>query len=391
MYRQPSVLETIRRGPVTLVSVTYGTDGQLHPNIISGPEPALLCLPEEGFYILYQNRGLQIASACDQRKCYMAQVCRCMEQQHAVHKHMTTIAMSTGTEEQSAKHLAKRLIQDSALAWLNFHEVADEIRSLKLCFLAHPRTLSWDSPFGNFAFYFDSELEEHYAWAHNYRCAPPSINRGGKECSQGLLGFIGNAWQEFLNRGDYGFKNAAAFQELEDAEYTEEDEDHAYNGDVDDLSEWDDADSPIRTQSHDCTPSTAPAINHRKRSRQEDDFDFIDDLIDEEFPQLKKPMLEPQQATEQPRRASLGRPEKIQKTSKAAESDITSGITKMNNGGSRRKSMTAVNIPHEDRPAPIIIPPKNMLIARGFADCSFGEQFSFRQPMGVNLSVASLC
>ncbi|KAI1738329.1 hypothetical protein F4680DRAFT_467540 [Xylaria scruposa] len=402
MYRQPSILETIRRGPVTLVSATYGTDEQLHHNIISGPEPALLCLPEEGLYILYQNRGLQIASACDQRKCYMAQVCCCTEQQHAVYRHMTAIAMNTGTEEQSAKRLAKRFIQDRALAWLNFHEVADEIRSLRLCFLAHPRTLSWDNLFGNFAFYFDSEREEHYTSAHDYRCAPPSIDRGGKESLQGFLGFIGNAWQEFLNRGDYDLKQATAFRERGDDEYTEEeDEDHAYDGDVDDLSEWDDTDSPIRTKIHDYTSSTAPAINHKKRPRQEDDFDFIDDLIDEEFPQLKKPMLEPQQATEsakQPRRDSLGRPEKIRKTSNATESDITSGIMKMNNSHSRRTSMTAANIPHEDRPAPVIIPPKNMFIARGLADCSFGEQQGFGnyntrlgQSVGVNLRVASPC
>ncbi|KAI0194388.1 hypothetical protein EV127DRAFT_467629 [Xylaria flabelliformis] len=373
MYHKPSILETMRSGPVTLVSAIFSTDGQLHQNIISGPKPALLSLPEEGLYILHWNRGLQIASACDQRKCHMAQICRCAEEQRAVHERISIVATNSGPTEQTAKHLAKRFIRDRALARLNFHEIADEIRSLRLCLLAHPRTLSWDNIFENFAFHFDSELEEHYASTYNnYKCAPLSINRGAKEDPQGLLDLVRDAWQEFIGHGDYDSRQATAFPERgDDDEVTEDGEDLAYDGDVDDLSEWDDADSPILHP--DYTPSsTAPRINYKKRPRQEDGFDFIDDIIVEEFPRLKKTMPEPQatEITKQSRHASIGRPEKIRRTSNTAESDIT------NKSNSRRISTTAANI-RENLPAPVIIPPKNMLIARGLADCSFGEQQGF--------------
>ncbi|TRX92430.1 hypothetical protein FHL15_006597 [Xylaria flabelliformis] len=368
----------MRRGPVTLVSAIYSTDGQLHQNVISGPKPALLSLPEEGLYILHWNRGLQVASACDQRKCYMAQLCRCTEEQHNVHEHISIVATNSGTKEQTANQLAKRFIRNRALARLNFYEIADEIRSLRLCFLAHPRTLSWDNVFENFAFHFDSELEQHYASTSNYKRAPLSINRSVKENPQGLLGFVRDAWQEFLGRGDHDSRQTTAFPERGDDEVTEDGEDLAYDGDVDDdLSEWDDAGSPIHP---DYTfPSTAPRTNYKKRPRQEDDFDFIDDLIDEEFPRLKKTMLEPQatESTKRARHASIGRPEKIRKTRNTTESGITNGITKTNKRNSRRISMTAANI-HENLPAPVIIPPKNMLLARGLADCSFGEQQGFR-------------
>ncbi|KAI1757443.1 hypothetical protein F4782DRAFT_546598 [Xylaria castorea] len=388
MSHKPSIFEIMRRGPITLVSATYGIDGQLHQNVISGPKPALLCLPEEGLYILYRNHGLQIASACDRRNCYITQVCGCAEQQHAVHGHMATLATNSRTEEQTAKHLAKRFMQDRALAWLNLYEAANEIRSLRLCFLAHPRTLSWDNVFDdNFAFHFDSELEEHYSSTYSYRCVSRSVNEGAKGCPQGLLGFISDAWQEFLDRGGHDFRRATAFPEREDDdddEHTEDDEDYAYGGDVDDLSEWDDADSPIHVNGHDCTPSSTapPSINHRKRPRPEDDFDFIDDLIDEEFPRLKRAMLKPpRQAREETtaKLTSLGRPEKIRKTnSTTTESDITSDSTETdNNRNSRHASTTAADILREDPPAPVIIPPKNMLIARGLADCSFGEQQGF--------------
>ncbi|KAI0476987.1 hypothetical protein F4859DRAFT_70144 [Xylaria cf. heliscus] len=410
MAFQPSILETMRRGPITLVSATYGTDGQLHQNVISGPKLTFLCLPEEGLYILSQNRGLQIASACDRRKCYITQVCCCTEQQqHPVHGHMTTTTttMNTRTEERSAAHLAKRFVQDRALSWLNFYEAADEIRALRLCFLAHPRTLSWDNIFDNVAFHFDSELEEHYASTHSYRCMPRGITKLAKECPRGLLDFVGNAWREFLDRGDHDFRPAMAVPEQED---DEDGEDLAYDGDVDDMSEWDDADAPIHMSGYGHAPLITPSINHKKRPRPEDDFDFIDDLIDEEFPRLKKTMLEPQQqkqpAGEIMKPTSRDRSGNTHRASSTPKKpDIASSNTKTSNNSSsnhRTATATAANTPHEEPLAPVIIPPKNMLIGRGLSGCSaFSEQQGFGnygsgygrlgQPARPVLRVASPC
>jgi hypothetical protein len=78
MSHKLAIWETMRCRPITLVSATHGPDGQLHQEVIAGPRLALNSgLPEEGLYILYHNRGLQIAStACDQRRCGITQVCR---------------------------------------------------------------------------------------------------------------------------------------------------------------------------------------------------------------------------------------------------------------------------------------------------------------------------
>ncbi|KAH8156844.1 hypothetical protein CIB48_g11404 [Xylaria polymorpha] len=396
MSYRPFILETMRRGSITLVSATYGTEGHLHQNVISGPKITFPCLPEEGLYILCRNRGLQIASACDRRKCYITQVCRCAEQERPEHGHLTTLAMNARTEEQSAGYLTKRFVQDRALAWLNFYQAADEIRRLKLSSLAHPRTLSWENLFDNLAFHFDSELEEHYASTYSYRCAPRPVDKGAKECPRGLLSFIRTAWQEFVDRGDYDFRPATAFPEREDDEHSEDDEDPAYHGDGDDMSEWDDADAPIHIHidSHGDTPSTVPPVNRKKRPRPEDDFDFIDDLIDEEFPRLKKTLPDPAQITKTPR----GRPEKIHKANNTTKPDVTSDSAKTTNNNS---STTAVGIPRDELPLPVIIPPKNMLIGRGLLACSFGEQQGFghhdtgygrlRQPKRAVLQIASPC
>ncbi|KAI0443869.1 hypothetical protein F4803DRAFT_561371 [Xylaria telfairii] len=359
MSYKPSILDTLRRGSITLVSATYDTEGNLHQNVISGPKLGSPCLPEEGLYILCRNRGLQIASACDRRKCYITQVCRCAEQECPVHDHRTTLAMNARTEEQSARYLIKRFVQGRALAWLNFHEAVNEIRCCKLSFLAHPRTLSWDTVFDISAFHFDSELEEHYASTYSYRCTPRPVDQGVKECPWGLLSFIRNVWQEFLDRGDYGVRPETASPEPEDDEDTEDDEDiedgedAAYDGDIDDMSGWDDADAPIRIHinSHD-TPSIAPSINHKKRPRPEDDFDFIDDLIDEEFPRLKRTLLDPAQITKTPQ----GRPEKVHKAN-TTKLDVTSDSAKTDDYNT--------NITHDEPSFPVIIPPKNMLIGRG--------------------------
>ncbi|KAI0874726.1 hypothetical protein GGS24DRAFT_458333 [Hypoxylon argillaceum] len=276
--------------PITLVSMTYGVDGQPHQNVISGPKLAFSCLPEEGLYIIYKDRGVQIASVCRRRKCCITQVCRCMEQQQHIDADVTTVAANAGTKQQNAQDLSRRFGLYFSLAWFRFYEVETKIRALRLCFLAHPRTLSWDNVFGNAAFHFDSELEEHYASIHSYRfptTMPQITAKGLTDCSRRLINSIGHAWREFLECEYYNSKPVAAYSDLVwEKDKIEDFGNGADDGDLD-ISEWDDADAPILTTPVQGQPSIILPDHQKKRPKFETDFDLIDDLIEEEFPRLK--------------------------------------------------------------------------------------------------------
>ncbi|KAI1129601.1 hypothetical protein F5Y10DRAFT_290827 [Nemania abortiva] len=366
MAYEPSIWKTMRRQPITLLSATYDTDGQLYQNVISGPKPALSCLPEEGLYILCQNRGLQIASACDLRKCYITQVCHCA---------VTAAAANARTKQQTTQPLARGYDKCCAPSWLNFYRAAEAIRSLKLCFLAHPRTLSWDNVFGMHAFHFDSELEEHYSSTYSYKCptsTPRAVGTSSKNCPGDMIDLIGDAWREFLEYGDYDFKPVVTLPEKTvDDDYDGEGTEGGGNrtGDRDlDISEWDDVDVPIHV------PSTAVPVQSKKRPRPEDDFDLIDDLIEDEFPHLKRTLREPQRVKDSskeqhhnPQRKSAT----THKTNKRAKTNNTNTSTKANNYGDL---MATALVSHEEPPAPVIIPPKNMFVGRGLTPCSFEAQ-----------------
>ncbi|TGJ87385.1 hypothetical protein E0Z10_g1382 [Xylaria hypoxylon] len=354
MSNKAPVWEIMRRRPTTLVSVTYGTDGQLHQNVISGPKLAFLCLFEEGLYILHGNRGLQIASTCDRRKCYITQVCHCAEQQQCIYANINTTIAETRKEHNHTQQLVRRYGQGCVLSRLHLYEAADEIRSLRLCFLAHPRTLSWGSVFDSFAFHFDSELEEHYASIRSYAFPAhtwQTPGKGVKECPQGFIELIKDTWKEFLDCGGHSFKPAIPLPEREDNKR------HTNDKDVDDTSEWDDADVPLHGRNH------TSMNRHKKLPVPEDNFDFdlIDDLIEEEFPRLKKTLQKPRQAKESKKKHRTLRRKFATKYKVKSDSNCTKVAKTLDEGP----------------PVPVIIPPKNMLIGRGLEGCSFGTQRDF--------------
>lgn len=170
-----SYYEAMRSDPVlTLASATYDASGQLHQTVISGPKSNLLtfpCLPEEGFYVLHGDRGLQLASgACERRGCYISRVCRCDEDEdeqylssdkyiyryrgrdvaaardfeyEAEYNNNTNLMTgrygSSGTAAGSGNNAASAIIA----CRLHLYEAADAIRSLPgMCLLTHARTLS---------------------------------------------------------------------------------------------------------------------------------------------------------------------------------------------------------------------------------------------------------
>ncbi|KAJ8129444.1 hypothetical protein O1611_g4188 [Lasiodiplodia mahajangana] len=365
----------------TLVSATFSADGQLHQNVISGPSPASSCLSEEGLYILYGKRGLQIASVCDLRKCYITQVCHCTEQQQQQQHLYTDATLATnitGTKRGPMKKFAWELGKRCALSWLNFYEAAETIRSLRLCFLAHPRTLSWDEVFGTDAFHFDSDLEEHYTSTRSYKCRSKAIIEGLKEYSGGsLIDCIGDAWKDFLECGGYDFRPVVTLPEQAwgEEEDTEDDDDCAGDADLD-ISEWDDTDSPIH--SHDPSATPLGLGYSRKRPRPEDDFDLIDDLIEEEFPRLKRTLQEP--LGDKDIREQHSMPQYISPIATRKMNNIADPIVASNNTGNGKDGdhIATMNTPPEEPPAPVI-PPKDMFIGRGLTFCAFPTQHGIRR------------
>ncbi|KAI1420568.1 hypothetical protein F5Y12DRAFT_719388 [Xylaria sp. FL1777] len=360
MSNKLSAWEIMRCESITVVSVTYGTGGQLQQNVISGPKLSFNCLPEEGLYILYRNRGLQIASACDRRKCYTTQVCCCTEQRH-VHANMKSTA-ETRSENKSMQDIINQYWKGCVVARIHLHQAAEEIRSCRLCFLAHPRTLSWDNIFDNLTFHFDDELEEHYASIHSYGCPAHnslSVDRGAKDCPPGVLEVIYDAWRDFLDSGDYRVKPGMIQVARGSAKNNENDNNHTTDRDMDDISEWDDTDTPIHVHSNDHT-STSLLNQHRDISTPDDDFDFdlIDDLIEEEFPQLKKTLQRTRPTKGGVRQNCISHRKFVPSSHKVKSSSNS------NNGLKKANSI------NEGLPAPVITPPKNMLVGLGIMGCN---------------------
>lgn len=344
--------QIMQRCPITLVSATYDADGQLRQKVISGPKLAPSCLPDEGIYLICRDRGLQIASACDRRRCYITQMCDCAgkqeQQEEYTYTNKTTTSpatiarTNTETEKGCVQGFPEGSGQDYALSRLYFYEAADATRSLRLCFLAHPRplSLSRDDVFDGVVFDFDSGLDEQYSAlaALDYNNSHSNGNGhnngnsngygykrpkkffplwGRKKRPGNMIDILREAWREFLERGDHQFGPVKIFSGpgwgWEDEDEKDENEDGNSNdeGEEDededdkgvDVSEWDDADTPIYThphahthpRPHDHIPIVAPSNQHadnKKRPRPEEqqeeqeqedegDFSFDFDFIDD--------------------------------------------------------------------------------------------------------------
>jgi hypothetical protein len=222
--------------------------------------------------------------------------------------------------------------------------------------------LSWDRDvFGNFAFHFDSELEEGYASTRTYRCPAPAPAPskyssifsstggvvGGKEsCPLGLMGIVRDAWMEFLERGNYYFRTVIPLPEDED------DEDGEEGGIMHDSigeSEWDDADVPVPVSvppNHHCNRKSCNKNKKPSEDPEDFDFDFIDDVIEEEFPRIKKTLLLRQQ---QRQHENKHKPLHNSNNKPSITHDWTN---------------SAGGVQPQTRPAPVVIPPKNMAIGR---------------------------
>ncbi|KAI0431507.1 hypothetical protein F5Y09DRAFT_340633 [Xylaria sp. FL1042] len=205
MSNEASAWDPTGCGPITILSVTYDIDGQLYQNVISGPELETDCLLEEGVYVLCQNRGIQIASFCDRRMCDVSKICYCAEREdHQANLDSSDESRSEDTRKKMEKTLRK---------WLHLDEAAVEVTVKGLCFLAHPRTLSWDNMFDNTTFHFDHEREEYRTSKNLYARSTEdlfAVKENVEECPDGVIEFIYDQWRYFLQRGGYSLEPAKA-------------------------------------------------------------------------------------------------------------------------------------------------------------------------------------
>ncbi|KAI1268615.1 hypothetical protein F5Y18DRAFT_236389 [Xylariaceae sp. FL1019] len=260
-HRQYAICKSTRNRPVTLISTIQDPDGQMRQNVLCGPEPAISpYFEEEGIYILYKSRALQIAAApCDQRRCNMTCVCTCAAVGSNIH-------LRSNDQHQHIPKPPKGCTAECMASWLHLYEAVEQTRSLEFCFLAHPRSLTWDDSPGNTTFTYDSEVEDLYtatkAWRYTWPCTKKSSRR---DPCKVMLG-IQESWKQFLEAGGHRIPAVVAL--------TDEPGDESR----DNLTEWDDSDVPL------------PEENNEE---QADEFDTIEDLIEEEFPKLRSRSTSP--------------------------------------------------------------------------------------------------
>ncbi|KAI1654427.1 hypothetical protein F4813DRAFT_208520 [Daldinia decipiens] len=304
--------KTIPSRSVAVVAASYGKDGQLQTTIVSGISQQrcldldVLDVPDEGVYIIYQDRAIQIAAPpCDKRKCNASHICRCDTPQFSVKR------------PPFSRHSIKRRVVSwpvwkpcmcCLLTWLRLYQATEAVNRLNLQFLRHPRTLTWTSLYDHQAFHYDAEIEERSVRSNYNGTSNRPINPKSS-CSPRIFEWMKDTWSEFVDSGCCKPRSITALPDNENSTYDESYFTKEQAGSEID-SDWDDLDMP-------CVPYNT------SDNTSNEDYDLIDDLIEEEFPNL-------------------------------------------------RKSDTAIptedNGPDEERddPAPVVIPPKNMEMARGF-------------------------
>ncbi|KAI1431403.1 hypothetical protein GGR50DRAFT_698023 [Xylaria sp. CBS 124048] len=294
MPHKPSIGATVRCRPNTIASGAYTADGKPQQRkLIASPHnkpasPCLLGLPE-GLYMAYRSRGLQIASSvCGQGRCYIAQVCRCVSTQQNKHPY----AGSAETQRPALQAASKAEVQDVPLSW--DHHVYERDGLADTLLLA---PIDGDSdllPWDNNEYQVHSWQDElpppppppPLSTTHAHKFSSTRLHTTGKRTKKyqsGVLGFIKDAWQKYLDRGTYdsGGRPGPGPGPRPGGSHSTDD----------DALEWDDTDVPIPVQFY----SAPPALD---RERAPDDFDIgsefdlFNDVIEEEFPRIGKALRE---------------------------------------------------------------------------------------------------
>ncbi|KAH9903718.1 hypothetical protein F4778DRAFT_735215 [Xylariomycetidae sp. FL2044] len=189
---------------VTFLVATYGTDGELHPEIIFGSDrkfDSRHSLPTEGIYMVCQHRALQIATrTCELKPCSRSQICSCdtsssssSSSASAYHRNEDHVADQPPTETLKFLFPEPCLGKCSA-DWLQLYgALATEARSLEMHLLAQPACLNWARSCGHYSFHYDIDLRDQRAAARHV------TNNNWSRPLSTLLGSIKNTWDMFIN------------------------------------------------------------------------------------------------------------------------------------------------------------------------------------------------
>lgn len=307
--------------PVTVVAVCYGLDNQLQIDVISGSNKHRslnLDLPDEGVYLIYKNRALQIAApACDQRKCSTSHLCRCNT---PVFSNTSNLGRQQNTKKRATTWSMWKPCCDCLFNWLRLYQATEAANRLNLQCLQHPRTLTLANLDDHQTFSYDSELEEESFKSNRNGNSPMPIN-SKLACSARRFEWMCDAWNDFISCGYYQPRSITALSDYEDENHSELCSSAGQDNSGSD-SDWDDLDIP-------CEPTSASSQSDY------DDYDLIEDLIDEEFPKLRKPKPTDTCATLKP----TVEPASLATNDSGFDEDETS--------------------------APAIIPPKDMTVGQG--------------------------
>ncbi|KAI0117600.1 hypothetical protein F4776DRAFT_273225 [Hypoxylon sp. NC0597] len=313
--------KAIPHQPVTVVAVSYGLDNQLQNEVISGnnkhhsPNPDL---PDEGVYLIYKNRALQIAAPpCDQRKCNTSHLCRCNT---PVFSNTRNLGRQQNTKKRATTWSMWKPCCGCLFNWLRLYQATEAANKLNFQCLQHPRTLTLANLDEHQTFSYDSELEEEPFRSNRNGNSPMSINSKSC-CSARRFEWMCDAWNDFIKCGCCKPRSVTALSDYEDEEHSECCSSAGQDNSGSD-SDWDDLDIPCETAS-------------ASSQSDYDDYDLIEDLIDQEFPKLRKTELFSIRAT---------RPPKVEPTFLVMDDS---------------------SFDEEDTPAPVIIPPKNMTVGKG--------------------------
>ncbi|KAI1412966.1 hypothetical protein F5Y13DRAFT_162208 [Hypoxylon sp. FL1857] len=340
-YHSLVACKAIPSQPATIIATYYGADGQLRNDIISSNSKQRLSnpdLPDEGIFILYKNRGLQIAAPpCDQRRCATSELCRCDNPQVSTQDHLAC----RQNQNRRRVHWPKwKPCRECLFNWLRLYPATEAANRLGMKCLKHPRTLTLMDPNDQQTFSYDSDVEDDICSNRN-GTAIGSVY-GKASCPAHLFGWMSDSWNDFINCGCCKTGSITALSDNED-EYDSEYYPNAEETSEEDDSDWDDLGIP-------CVPTSTSSQS------EDEDYDFIDDIIKEEFPKSRS--------------ASS-----IHKESPSAVKDT-------------------IPEEEEDLPAPVIIPPKNMTIGKELKVSTelksrYGSSTSAANPQRLNQRFAA--
>ncbi|KAI1144633.1 hypothetical protein F5Y05DRAFT_33776 [Hypoxylon sp. FL0543] len=337
--------KAFRCQPVTVIAAFHGLDSQFQYEVISGSKKAPLNpdFPEEGVYILYKNRALQIAGPpCDQRKCTISRLCRCNS---SVFSNIGNLGQQQNSKRRATAWPMWKPCSECLFNWLRLHQATETANRLNMQCLQHPRALTLVSLNDRETFSYDGELEdESFRSNRNGNSLAPIDSK--LSCSTRRFEWMCDAWSEFVNCGCCKPGSITAMSDCEEeahGEYCSSSE----HDNLDSDSDWDDLDIP-------CEPTRASSLS------DPNEYDFIEDLIDEEFPKLRK--------------------------SKSTEthSTLPSKVEEARLGAEERSFDE-----EEDTPAPVIVPPKDLAVGKGLrSSTKLASSISIPSDYGIKTSVA---